>query len=92
MKVNNGDMPAMPLTGDAYTDFAAFDGTNKTSYNPECQGMTKREQFAVMAMQGLLSSASDSDGVWTHSGSDNVAFEAVLMADALLKQLEKKGE
>ena len=46
---NNADMPAMPLSGDAYQDFAGFDGTKNTSYNPQCQGLTKRETFAMNA-------------------------------------------
>jgi hypothetical protein len=45
--MNNADMPAMPLSGDAYQDFAGFDGSKNTSYNPECQGLTKREQFCL---------------------------------------------
>lgn len=47
--MKNSDMPAMPLTGDAYHDFSGYDGTSKTSYNPECQGLTKREMFAMNA-------------------------------------------
>ena len=43
--MKNSDMPAMPLSGDAYTDFAHYDETKNTSYNPECQGLTKREHF-----------------------------------------------
>lgn len=42
MSTDNGNMPAMPLTGDAYIDYAAYDGTKNTSYNPQCQGLTKR--------------------------------------------------
>jgi hypothetical protein len=49
--MKNSDMPAMPLSGDAYQDFSTYDGTSKTSYNPECQGLTKREMFAMHAPQ-----------------------------------------
>ena len=49
--MKNADMPAMPLAGDAYHDFSNYDGTSKTSYNPECQGLTKREMFAMNAPQ-----------------------------------------
>lgn len=42
----NGDMPAMPLTGNSYEDFL---GTTK-----QAQGLTKRETFAMHAMQGLM--------------------------------------
>lgn len=55
-------------------------------------GLTKREYFAAMAMQGLLSnvtisnmSSSPSTGL-----NDHVKVEyAIRMADELLKQLEK---
>jgi len=46
---SNSDMPAMPLTGNAYEDFAGYDGTKNTSYNPDCQGLTKLEHFAGLA-------------------------------------------
>lgn len=67
----NGNLPAYPL----------IDNENiKLSY-----GLTKRELFAAMAMQGLLSSF-DKDGTWTGLDCEK---EAVKMADALLKELEK---
>lgn len=47
--MKNSDFPAMPLSGDAYQDFAGYDGTKNTGYNPECQGLTKREMFALHA-------------------------------------------
>lgn len=50
---DNGNHPASPLTGDAYTDYSHYDGTNKSSYNPECQGLTKREYFAGLAPQKI---------------------------------------
>ena len=83
--MNNGNEPAMPLTGNAYEDFAGYDGTKNTSYNPQCQGLTKREQFAAMAMQGLISSW----GAHDVTDCDEIASDAVMMADALLSQLEK---
>ena len=49
--MKNADLPAMPLSGDAYQDFADYDGTISKSYNPECQGLTKREMFAMHAPQ-----------------------------------------
>lgn len=47
-------------------------------------GLAKREQFAAMAMQGLK--AGD-----YHTFSD-MASDAVMIADALLAQLEEKGD
>jgi len=48
-------------------------------------GLTKRERFAMAAMQGLLS-AHNHDGVWT--GVNVCAEQAVMEADALLSALQ----
>jgi hypothetical protein len=48
-------------------------------------GLTKRELFAAMMMQGLM--ASDMDGLWP-----TFAHGAVQAADALLAELAKDGE
>lgn len=85
MTINNGDMPARPLSGDAYQDYAGYDGTSKTSYNPECQGLTKREHFAAMAMQGMLSNTEI-----TNPNAVNISQTAVLIANEMLKALEEK--
>lgn len=61
--------------------------------NSDCQafplvgvdpGLTKREYFAGLAMQGL--SAGDIENMYT---CDDIAGIAVTQADALLKELEK---
>lgn len=86
--MKNSDMPAMPLTGDAYTNFAHYDGTKNTSYDPQCQGLTKREYFAGLAMQGWLARCSEVP----HSvklDPESMANVAVDMADALLKELDR---
>ena len=49
-------------------------------------GLTKREYFAGLAMQGLMTS-QNSEGEWRHSIID-AAKISVKMADELLKQLE----
>jgi hypothetical protein len=52
-----------------------------------CTGLTKREYFAAMAMQGLLSNSNydiHEDGAF-----DFVAEDAISFADAILKQLEE---
>ena len=51
-------------------------------------GITKREHFAAMAMQGLCSTADD-DGNWTHD-PQIAAQAAVQYANALLAELEKE--
>lgn len=56
------------------------------------KGLTKREYFAGLAMQGLL---ANNDGFYvdetekTTTGFENKAKFCVLMADELLKQLEQ---
>jgi len=51
------------------------------------QGLTKREYFAGLAMQGLLATGATYGGVT----NDNISLSrnATQVADALLKELEK---
>ena len=81
MMIKNGDLPAMPS------------GVLQDSYNcgeyPLHKGLSKREQFAMAAMQGLLANTT----LKTHIGlagydSRNISECAVVMADALLAELE----
>lgn len=73
MKTNNGDLPAMPLEREAEL---------ASSFNAaDTYGLTKREQFAMAAMQGLLAKY----GVYSDAATD-----AVRCADALLAELDKK--
>lgn len=58
-------------------------------------GLTKREYFAGLAMQGILS-ASDiliKDGIYTVNGRNidvlMISGDAVAISDALLRELEK---
>jgi hypothetical protein len=78
-KVNNGDMPAMPQSG-----IEDSEGRFNDSSDWGGSGLTKREQFAAMAMQGLKTGDY-------HTFSD-MASDAVMIADALLAQLEEKGD
>ena len=60
--------------------------------NPSLIGLTKREHYAGLAMQGLLSNCN---GGMTSGGSrtfspNEISKLAVLHADELLKQLENK--
>lgn len=61
-------------------DEAAF----PPSGNTQDTGLTKRELFAAMAMQGLRSFQHAID--WTR---DDIAVEAVRQADALIEALAK---
>lgn len=50
-------------------------------------GLTKREHFAALAMQGLLSGGYAIDDA--RNRANDVSSEAVSIADALLLELEK---
>lgn len=54
-------------------------------------GLSKREYFAGLAMQGLLSSFTEkgASGMWG-TESEETASAAIRFADELLKQLETK--
>jgi len=75
MKTNNGNLPAAPTI---YADMAA--NGQREIYCTEV-GLTKREMFAMAAMQGILANSSN--------GMSYAARDAVLMADELLAELEK---
>lgn len=75
--MNNADMPAMPISED---DASIQDGDNE-AYN--YTGLTKREYFAGLAMQGF---AVYPDNGW--AGAESAARSSVEWADALLKELE----
>lgn len=49
-------------------------------------GLTKRELFAAMAMQGLLANSDPNTNEWA---ADQVARYAVKQADVLLAELER---
>ncbi len=51
-------------------------------------GLTKREHFAGLAMQALLSNAKPD----TLGDPETVTKYSILIADELLKQLEKKSD
>lgn len=73
--------PAFP--GDilpAKTIYAGEDEGGRRAYR-DYPGMTKRELFAAMAMQGMLANAVATNLV--------VAASSVIMADALLAELAK---
>ena len=69
--MNNSDMPAMPA-GDIL-------------YHHQ-RGLTKREHFAAMAMQGILSNPSSEPTTQTHF--DNIVEDALRATDTLLAKLE----
>jgi hypothetical protein len=75
--MNNADMPAMPIGEQIDT----------CHLNAPCNGLTKREHFAGLAMQGLIK-------LTFPFGADEeiTARRSLKMADALLAELSKSGE
>ncbi len=66
------------------SELSAFPRNEKNSMAIEYQGLTKREYFAAMAMQGIL--ANENTGL---SPNEVVAKESVKLADLLLAELDK---
>lgn len=78
-----GNQPAHPLNGFTVDASGAFCGEIVRA-----PGLTKRELFAAMAMQGIW---SNSDEVMTQAWSiQDIALNAVETADALLAELAKE--
>ena len=90
MVIENGDLPASPSS----LDITEYAGTINCSYNKPLTGLTKREAFAMAAMQGMI--ASQYAGEYMNEINDEnydkpsgLANNAVRYADALLKELAK---
>ncbi len=79
--MKNADMPAMPTVDWDVKSGYAVTITGDT-------GLTKREMFAMHAIQGLLAANPE----WMSSNPMKkrvIANEAVYLADALLAELER---
>lgn len=82
MTFKNGDLPAMPAH-QVWQD-CGIDGNSGPHYVETVQqGLTKREMFAMAAMQGLLAKHGDDD-----YPAESIASYAINHADALLAELE----
>lgn len=77
MKTNPND-PLTPLNWTARPDGVPELTTNNT-------GLTKREYFAAMAMQGLLANHS-----LTNADDETIAMTALDAADVLINALNKR--
>lgn len=82
--MNNGDMPAMAVTDECGMPF------NEIPQDKCTLGLSKREYFAGLAMQGLLAA----DAMYNGKTGDRCALskDAVAFSEALLKELEKEQE
>lgn len=65
-------------------DDAVYPSNYDDNFAPE-YGLTKREYFAAMAMQGVMASGNVGKG----NTLEEVVEDAVKLADALLKELVK---
>lgn len=81
MTIKNGDSPAMPLM--LTSEMVELIKSNPTQAGI-ASGISKREQFAAMAMQGLLSNSFQGQ----HRDHKPMAADAVSYANALLEALE----
>ena len=78
--ISNKDMPAMPTQ--TYDHSAAMQGLGVTVTDQP--GLTKREMFTMHAMQALAANSNSGYRLWKDLASD-----AVILADAVLAELEK---
>lgn len=85
--MKNGKQPITPSMwtkcGDGADDYQPLKEGQKTGWEVKFGGLTKREYFAGLALQGIISK----HGVETDIS--NFTKDAVKLADALLEQLEK---
>ena len=77
--MKNSDMPATPCEIKIYGEESMYYPDGMMS----CGGLTKREMFAMAAMNGIMSNSNDR---YTY---EQLAGHAVAQADALLSELEK---
>ena len=77
--MKNADMPAMPVCSGSET--GVYNGVSYTKNFLDSAGLTKREMFAMHAMQALATNSGY--GTW-----EDMANDAVNIADALLAELE----
>ena len=84
MEIKNKDMPAMPSQpiDTKESEWETGGGRYITS-----NGLTKREYFAAMAMQGIMANPNCEPVTPEHF--KNIASDAINISDALLEELEK---
>lgn len=57
---------------------------------PAAYGMTKREYFAALAMQGILSNSNFDHSPLTDESVANAVADAFLIADEMIEESEKR--
>ena len=84
--MKNSDMPAMPSV--QTTEQYEYNGIQYVQSKDYFEGLTKREHFAGLVMQGMLANKLIIDEVPQNS-MEWIAEKAVCLADALLAEIEK---
>ncbi len=79
--IKNGDLPAMPITEAPIVAECAAAWPDRAMV-----GLTKREQFASMALQGILSNAGAN--LTSEDLPSVAALLSIRVADLLLAELE----
>jgi len=83
--MSNADMPVSPVRGATNVPFKDNDIIHMSSH---MIGITKREYFAGIALQGWLARCANAPhGV--RLDPTQIAISAMEMADALLKEIER---
>lgn len=80
MNIKNGDMPANPLRGANNVPFSQADYGGISNM---MMGLSKREAFAMAAMQGMCANQIPN----MDDDYKELSIHAVATADALLKEL-----
>lgn len=86
--IRNADTPAMPSEAEISNsdEVWAFQVGDNSKF--KFPGLTKREMFAMNAMQAILSNGASEEIGYT-DWDKNLANHAITAADALLKELDK---
>ena len=94
--MNNADKPIAPLRGCDVGLFRTDDSYLEQCGDTLAMGLTKREHFAAMAMQGIISNQPFLENMKEGLGGDLdalVSTASIEMADALLAALSnQEGE
>lgn len=90
--MNNGKQPISPTMytkfGDGADDYQPLKDGQKTGWEVKFGGLTKREYFAGVALQGILSNRWSME--FGNLNEKQKAEMAIKHADELLKQLENE--
>ena len=87
--MKNADKPINPSTSIKISDTEFFE-YNLPNQERQYSGLTKREHYAGLAMQGLISSCDWNFTTFNKDLIEATSKNAIDLADELLKQLEKK--